>query len=107
MDLRLPEIDGLGIKPVDPAFYRAKFDLTLWAEEEENSIRLMLEYRTGLFKKETAENMLQDLKRIIEVWIDNPQMQLGGIDLRTEEEKEQQQKRMMELEAALEMDFDL
>ncbi|MNE67234.1 hypothetical protein D3C80_1628310 [compost metagenome] len=67
----------------------------------------MLEYRTGLFKKETAENMLQDLKRIIEVWIDNPQMQLGGIDLRTEEEKEQQQKRMMELEAALEMDFDL
>ncbi|MOA59977.1 hypothetical protein D3C78_1847370 [compost metagenome] len=51
--------------------------------------------------------MLDDLKRLIDFIIHDPYMLLGQIDLRTNEEKEEQARRLVELEAALEMDFEL
>lgn len=107
MDTGMPVIDGLRIEPVDLAFYQAKFDLTLWAEEADNEILLMLEYRSSLFNRQHIEKMLVDLKRLIDVIIHDPYMLLGQIDLRTNEEIEEQARRLVELEAALEMDFEL
>ncbi|MOA39953.1 Gramicidin S synthase 2 [compost metagenome] len=95
------------MEPVDLDFYYAKFDLTLWAEEKGDEILLALEYRTRLFKRQTAEKLLQDLNRLIGIIIDSPHMQLGAIDLRTSEEIKEQERRFIELEAALEMDFEL
>lgn len=107
MDTSMPVINGLSIKPVDLAFYQAKFDLTLWAEEAEDEILLMLEYRSRLYTRQNIEKMLVDLKRLIDVIIHDPYILLGQIDLRTSEEIEEQARRLVELEAALEMDFEL
>lgn len=107
MDTGMPVIDGLRIEPVELEFYQAKFDLTLWAEEANNEILLMLEYRSRLFTRQHVEKMLDDLKRLIDFIIHDPYMLLGQIDLRTNEEKEEQARRLVELEAALEMDFEL
>lgn len=107
MNTDMPIIDGLRIEPVDLAFYQAKFDLTLWAEEVGDEIHLLLEYRNDLFKRNTAEKMLYDLNSVIDYMIEDPHKLLGGIDLRTSEEKEEQERLLMELEAALELDFEL
>ncbi|MDQ0090105.1 fengycin family lipopeptide synthetase D [Paenibacillus anaericanus] len=107
MNTDMPIIDGLRIEPVDLAFYQAKFDLTLWAEEVGDEIHLLLEYRNDLFKRNTVEKMLYDLNSVIDYMIEDPHKLLGGIDLRTSEEKEKQERLLMELEAALELDFEL
>lgn len=107
MDTAIPEIEGLNIKPLDLVFYRAKFDLTLWGEEAGEEILLALEYRTSLFKRRTVEKMLHDFIRIIDLIIEQPHRPLGQFDLRTTEEIEGQRRRYTELEALLEMDFDL
>lgn len=106
LELRAPE--GLKIEPVDVIAYRAKFDLTLWAEESglSDDIKLTLEYRTSLFKKETAETLIECLGRVIKQMVDQPNCTIGQIDLRSSEEIEEQERRLMELEAALEMDFE-
>ncbi|MNP74506.1 hypothetical protein D3C76_1713940 [compost metagenome] len=51
--------------------------------------------------------MLYDLNSVIDYMIEDPYKLLGGIDLRTSEEKEEQERLLMELEAALELDFEL
>ncbi|MOA24725.1 Gramicidin S synthase 2 [compost metagenome] len=107
MDTNIPAIDGLNMEPMDLDFYHAKFDLTLWAEERGNEILLALEYRTCLFHRQTAEKLLRDFNRLIHIIIESPHMQLSAIDLRTSEEIKEQERRLLELESALEMDFDL
>ncbi|SDG00906.1 amino acid adenylation domain-containing protein [Fontibacillus panacisegetis] len=107
MDTDIPAIDGLNMEPVDLNFYQAKFDLTLWAEEKGAEILLALEYRTRLFKRQTAEKLLRDMNRLIGKIIESPHMQVGAIDLRTSEEIKEQERRFIELEAALEIDFEL
>lgn len=107
MDTEMPSINGLSMEPVDLDFYYAKFDLTLWAEEKDDEILLALEYRTRLFKRETAEKLLQDLNRLIGIIIESPHLQLGAVDLRTSEQIQEQERQFKELEAALEMDFEL
>lgn len=51
--------------------------------------------------------MLHDFIRVIDLIIEHPHRPLGQFDLRTTEEIEEQRRRLTELEALLEMDFDL
>ena len=53
--------------PFDLAFETSKFDLTLFAFVQNNSLRLVLEYDTELFKKSSVEGYLSTIKRFAEL----------------------------------------
>lgn len=107
MDMTRLEADGLAIAPARFRFHPAKFDLTLWAEEADNGLRLTLEYRTALFKKETAERMMDDLSTIIARIEADAGFALGGVALLCDDDRKAEDMRLARLERELEMKFDL
>lgn len=107
MDMTRPEANGLAIAPVRFRFHPAKFDLTLWAEEADDGLRLTLEYRTALFKQETAERMMEDLSTIIARIEADAGFTLGGVALLCDDDRKAEVMRLARLERDLEMKFDL
>jgi non-ribosomal peptide synthetase component F len=107
MEMTRLEADRLLIEPLPIRFHPAKFDLTLWADETGSSIRFTLEFRSQLFGRETAERMLEDFVSLLEFIAASPQTSLKDIELLNEEEQRIRTLRLVELERALEMEFDL
>ncbi len=67
----------------------AKFDLMLEATEIGDGIGLSLEYCTQLFRKETIQRMAGHFLNILQEAAANPDVQLAGMDMVSEAEKEQ------------------
>ena len=65
----------------------AKFDLTLVGLEREQNIEMCFEYSSMLFKKETMDRAIRDLKTIIYSITTNLDITLSQISIRTEEER--------------------
>ncbi|MFC5702235.1 non-ribosomal peptide synthetase [Cohnella faecalis] len=107
MDMPRIEAEGLAIEPINIRFHPAKFDLTLWAEEGEDGLRLTLEYRPALFKQETIAKMVDDLTTILDRIVEEPQIELGEIELLGDEEQRAMASRLARLEQDLEMEFEL
>jgi acyl transferase domain-containing protein/acyl carrier protein len=88
--------------PVRPYTYgktSAQFDLKLRAVEKKNTLWLQFEYRTDLFKEETAEIFLKNLDHVAATVIENPGIPLEDITLDIDS-------RLMDAEQeAPEMDF--
>jgi amino acid adenylation domain-containing protein len=84
-ELQLP---GLVVKPFATTTTRAKFDLTLSAFENEEGIRLELEYATRLFKQETVARFIVYFHKIIDRIIQDQQVLLSDISILTEEEEQ-------------------
>ncbi len=57
------------------------FDLYFVMEEDENKIRLRMEYSTALFRQETIEKMLEHYKEILEQVVENSEITLKDIKL--------------------------
>ncbi|WDV47446.1 amino acid adenylation domain-containing protein [Clostridiaceae bacterium M8S5] len=64
----------------------SKFDLTLLAEEVEDTVSFEIEYCSELFKKQTIITMADHFKQIINSITDNPNRLLKDIDMITEKE---------------------
>lgn len=69
-DVRLGDSEAAGntpdsttVNPFDFEFRTSKFDLTLFVSNEQDSLRLILEYDTGLFAPATAQRVLSVLGR--------------------------------------------
>ena len=83
------ELEGLTFKPYGSGKNISKFDLSLSAEEFQDAIAFNWEYCTKLFKRETMEELSDHLINLLQEIADNPEIELGEIDILTEEEKEE------------------
>lgn len=82
--------EGLIFAPYERENTIAKFDLTLVASERDQGIEFLLDYRTDLFKPNTAKRMTDDYLKILETVANNPQIWLGDIELMQTEQAELQ-----------------
>jgi tyrocidine synthetase-3 len=67
----------------------SKFDLSLYALENENRLYLRFEYCTALFKKQTIERFTKYIKKIVSVVVRDLGLKISGIEIITAEEKKQ------------------
>ncbi|MRX56180.1 amino acid adenylation domain-containing protein [Bacillus idriensis] len=65
----------------------AKFDLSLYAHQQDNNLRIDIEYRKSLFFRETVERMLLHFLKIAKVVCDNPHICIDEINMLSEEEE--------------------
>ncbi|MCK4260461.1 MAG: amino acid adenylation domain-containing protein [Halanaerobiales bacterium] len=80
-------VDDLKFEPYEYRNKTAKFDLTLYAFESDDHIRLEFEYSTDLFKKETIERMSSHFVNILREIVENPKLKIADIEMISEEEK--------------------
>jgi tyrocidine synthetase-3 len=67
----------------------SKFDLSLYALENENRLYFKFEYCTALFKKQTIERFIKYFKKIVSIVVRDPGTKISGIEIITAEEKKQ------------------
>jgi hypothetical protein len=86
--LSLQAID-LVVSPVELTSGTSKFDLTLFATEVADGLRLDLEYSSDLFDAATADRILAHFQILLEEIIANPDQAIGAIPMLTPEERRQ------------------
>jgi non-ribosomal peptide synthetase component F len=64
-------------------------DLTLFAWEKRDGLRIVFEYSTDLFEEGTIRRMLSHFEVLLEGIVSNPDEQLSRLPLLTESEREQ------------------
>ncbi|HEX3449345.1 MAG TPA: condensation domain-containing protein [Isosphaeraceae bacterium] len=84
--LRVPE---LLITPVELSSRTSKFELTLFATEVPEGLRLTMEYSTDLFDAARVDRMLAHYRILLEEIVIRPDQPIGAIRMLTEEERTQ------------------
>ncbi|ARU60828.1 hypothetical protein CBW65_06765 [Tumebacillus avium] len=74
-------MEGLLVTPYVLEDDTAKFDITLYAEEQGGGLRVMFEYATALFRPQTAERLQADLETILRAMVQDQTQTIGGIEL--------------------------
>jgi len=82
-------LPGLEISGLDLENETSIFDLSLTAVEEENNLRMLLQYSTDLFEAETIKRTLNYLERLLEGVVANPQQRVSELPLLAEAERQQ------------------
>lgn len=82
-------IDNIKVSPFLIENKVAKFDITLEAFENDGKIALSLEYCSALFKRSTANNMLEQFVKIMGQITCNPNILLSQIKIINESEEQQ------------------
>lgn len=85
----LPTLRGAGLEleVLDTASGTAKFDLTLFAIEEREGLRLLIEYATDLFDAATIDRMLGHLETLLRSIVAETDRPIGSLPMLTEEER--------------------
>ncbi|MBK3497382.1 amino acid adenylation domain-containing protein [Viridibacillus sp. YIM B01967] len=88
-NLDMPEfkLSGLCMQPYNFEFPISKFDLTLLAEEQENTLWFRFEYSTDLFMPETINRMRDHFLTILMAITHNLDTLIASIDILTADEK--------------------
>jgi amino acid adenylation domain-containing protein len=81
------EAPDLTLELLDSASGTAKFDLTLFATEEPEGLRVKMEYSTDLFDAPTVDRMLAHFRILLEGAVDQPDRPIGSLPMLTEEER--------------------
>ncbi|MFZ5987147.1 MAG: amino acid adenylation domain-containing protein, partial [Bacillota bacterium] len=81
------EVESLNITNYDITNNMSKFDISLTSEDTEEGLLFNMEYCTGIFKKETIERFVSYFVNILVEIVENPDIQLGKIDMLSQEEK--------------------
>ncbi|MGG4217920.1 non-ribosomal peptide synthase/polyketide synthase [Paenibacillus jamilae] len=81
MDKKDVALDKLLIRPFGIKQVPAKFDLTLEASEEEESIQLQFLYATSLFKRDTIATMARHFVQLVKTFVAEPNKKLGELTL--------------------------
>nr|WP_245592364.1 non-ribosomal peptide synthetase [Ectobacillus panaciterrae] len=79
----------ISFMPYETPYPLAKFDLSLYAQEIDEQLQFTFQYSTGLFTKETMEQMASHYQRILQSIIAQPEKSLAGIEMLTEIERQQ------------------
>jgi non-ribosomal peptide synthetase component F len=77
------------ISPIELATETAKFDLTLFAAELPDGLRLTMEYSTDLFDAATIDRMLGHYRTLLAAIIADPGQTIGALPMLTELERNQ------------------
>ncbi|MFC0215901.1 non-ribosomal peptide synthase/polyketide synthase [Paenibacillus chartarius] len=83
------EFAGVNCTPYPVQEKIAKADLSLDVRETEQGLHLVLEYCTKLFRRESAERMLNHYVEVLRSVTADPTVELGAVELMTEQEKRQ------------------
>ncbi len=81
------EVPGLSIKPLPGENRTSKFDLTLFASEEEDKLEFTLEYRTCLFKETTIRRFAGYYRTLLASILRYPDGEIARLDWLPEQEK--------------------
>nr|UXE46115.1 linear gramicidin synthase subunit B [uncultured bacterium] len=84
--LRTP---GLLLTPIELPSRCSKFDLTLFAWESAEGLRLTMEFDTDLFDAATVDRMLAHYGVLLEEIIAHPDRPIGGLSMLTPDERDQ------------------
>jgi len=76
---------GLEVEPLEAPDVNAKFDLTLYAMAQGDGILFQAVYNSSIFRSETIERMLQQLQRLLEQIVENPQQLILNYGLHTQQ----------------------
>ena len=87
----VPGDQGIRIKDYAYEDRLCKYDLMLYAAEVDGHLRLRLEYRTALFKRETILELIRYLERIVTTTVENPDTRLSSIQLISQERQTEMQ----------------
>ena len=85
-ELRMP---GLSIVPLEIDSVAAKFDLTLFASETDQGLRLKLEYDADLFDAATIDRMLGHYRILLEGALADPSRPVAALPMLAESERRQ------------------
>jgi amino acid adenylation domain-containing protein len=80
---------ALLVTPLELTSGTSKFDLTLFATEIADGLRLNLEYSTDLFDAASADRMLAHFQMLLQEIVANPDQSIGAISMLTPEERRQ------------------
>ncbi|MGG4499221.1 amino acid adenylation domain-containing protein [Paenibacillus polymyxa] len=83
------QLAELQLAPYPSEQTTAKFDLSLFAQEDGEQIACGFQYGTRLYKRETIERLAVHLKQLINVVIEQPEIALAAIEMVSTQEKEQ------------------
>jgi tyrocidine synthetase III len=78
------EIHGLILTPLEYERRQSRFDMTLSAEEDHNTIALLLEYGTALFKDDTIMRYIQYIMDIAAAVAEDKEIRLADINIAPE-----------------------
>jgi bacitracin synthase 3 len=59
----------------------SRYDVYLEVIQKHDKLKFNLEYRTKLFKRETAEKMLRDYMQLLHQVLQHPEQKLGEVEL--------------------------
>ena len=79
----------LKLRPLNAGPQKAKFDLTLLAEERSDELIYSLEYKTELFEPATIDCLLAHYGRLLESIVEQPEQRLSELSILTSEERDQ------------------
>jgi amino acid adenylation domain-containing protein len=74
-------LDLPGVEPYAVSPSTARFDLTLWVEEQGEEIELVWEYATDLFHPSTIERFERHFLQLLESALTDPEQRLGAIPM--------------------------
>ncbi|HSH12993.1 MAG TPA: amino acid adenylation domain-containing protein, partial [Desulfurivibrionaceae bacterium] len=77
-------LPGLTVRPVEVNGGRARFDLTLTMQEEEEGLKGIVQYNTDLFDSSTARRMLKQFQTLLEGIVADPERPLSALPLLTQ-----------------------
>src|SRR5262249_24994852 len=77
------ELPGLAIESLLPADVGAKFDITLYAEERAEGLRLDLVYNADLFDAPRMADLLEQMRMLLEQAVADPARRLSRFSLVT------------------------
>ncbi len=80
---------GLTLEPVEAHSGTAKYDLTLYMDEEGDRLSGSLEYNTDLFDADTIRRMLGHFQTLLEAVVADPDRPIAQLPLLTESEQQQ------------------
>jgi amino acid adenylation domain-containing protein len=87
--LSAPRSPELTLTPLEPPDGTAKFDLTLFAIEGTEGLRLTMEYCSDLFDPATVDRMLAHYRILLESIVAQPDQPVGLLPMLTEAERRQ------------------
>lgn len=83
------QLTDLTASPLDIDRGNAKFDLTLYANETESGMKVLLEYNTDLFDPGTIERMAGHYQTLLSGIVFDPDRRIGNLPILTDAERRQ------------------
>jgi len=81
------DLSDIHMIPIEAHSQTAKFDLTMFMQEENGRLRGALEYNTDLFNRTTIERMVGHFRNLLAAMVADPDQPISTLPILTEEER--------------------